>query len=122
MTWFEALPPDCPPDEAFSPENSFFRLGSIPPDASDFWSHRRRFPHKVFQVSECIARSLSVFDDLDAVRQLRRLLPAMRSKVIVQVVLTEKDGLIQQTGNDPHHFSWWRSTAFDLQTIHIIEE
>lgn len=122
MTWFEALPPDCPPDEAFSPENSFFRLGSIPPDASDFWSHRRLFPHKVFQVSECIARSLSVFDDLEAVRQLRRLLPAMRSKPIFQVDLTGKHGLILQTGNNLHHYSWWRSTGFDLQTIHIIEE
>lgn len=121
MTWFEALPPDCPPDEAFSPENSFFRLGSIPPDASDFWSHRRRFPYKVFQVSECVARSLSIFDDLEAARQLRRLLPAMRSKPIFQVDLAGKDGLILQTGSNPHHYSWWRSTAFDLQTIHVIE-
>lgn len=72
---------------------TFFRLGKIPPDASDFWSHRSRFPYKVFQVSECIARSLSVFNDLDAVRQLRRLLPAMRSKSVVQVVFcTSGDG------------------------------
>lgn len=122
MTWFETLPPDCPPGEALPPETSYFRLGSIPPDASDFWSHRRRFRHKVFQVSECIARSLSVFNDLEALRQLRRLLPAMRSKPVFQIDLTEKDGLILQTGNDPHHYSWWRSTAFDLKTIHLIEE
>jgi len=122
MHWFEELPPNCPPDEAFPPEITFFRLGSIPPDDSDFWSHRQRFPHKIFQVGECIARSLSVFDDLEAVRRLKRLLPSMRSRPIFQVELTKKDGLVQQTGNDLHHFSWWRSTEFDLNTIKILEK
>lgn len=46
----------------------------------------------------------------------------MRSKSIFQIDLVEKDGLIQQTGNDLHHFSWWRSTEFDLKTIKIIEK
>ena len=117
MKWYEELPPDCPPDEAYSPEGCYFRLGSIPPDDSDFWSHRQRFPHKVFQVSECFARSLSVFDDKESVEKLKRLVPAMRSKPIFQVDLTEKNGLIQQTGNDVHHFSWWRSTEFDSSRI-----
>ena len=98
----------------------YFRLGSIPPDDSDFWSHRQRFPHKKFHVSECIARSLSIFDDLNAAEQLRLLLPAMRLKPVFQLDLLEKDGLIQQTGNDINHFSWWRSTQFDLETIKIL--
>lgn len=121
MDWYEKLPPDCPPDEAFSPDAAFFRLGSIPPDDSDFWSHRQRFPHKIFQVSECVARSLSVFDDRDAMERLRRLLPLMRSKPVFQVDLTPKDGLIQQTGADAHHFSWWRSTEFDWTIIKMLE-
>jgi hypothetical protein len=122
MKWFEELPPDCPPETASEPAAIYFRLGSIPPDDSDFWSHRRRFPHKVFSVSECIARSLSIFDDQEAAERLRRLIPAMRSKPIFQIDLTEKDGLIQQTGNDAHHFSWWRSTEFDLSSIKILEQ
>lgn len=43
----------------------------------------------------------------------------MRSKPIFQVDLTEKDGLVEQTGNDSHHYSWWRSTEFKLSTIKI---
>jgi len=121
MDWYEELPPHCPPEEAWSPEAIFFRLGSVPPDDSDFWSHRQRFPHKVFQVSECIARSLSVFDDQVAAERLKRLLPSMRSKPVFQIDLTEKHGLVQQTGNDQHHFSWWRSTEFDLSMIKILE-
>ncbi len=121
MNWYEQLPPNCPPEEASAPKAPYFRLGSIPPDDSDFWSHRRRFPNKVFHVSECIALSLSVFDSQETAEKLKRLLPAMRSKPIFQVNLTEKDGLIEQTGNDSHHYSWWRSTEFKLSTIKIIE-
>lgn len=120
MEWFEELPEGCPPKESLSPGNTFYRIGSIPPADSDFWSHRKRFPHRVFQVSECVARSLSVFDDREAVERLRRLLPAMRGKPLLQLNLTAPDGLIQQTGNDPHHFSWWRSAQFDLQTTKIV--
>ena len=57
--------------------------------------------------------SLSVFDDKEAVICLKRLIPAMRSKPVFEVDLTQKDGLIQQTGNDLHHFPWWRSMEFD---------
>ena len=121
MNWYEQLPLDCPPKEASAPEATYFRLGSIPPEDSDFWSHRLRFPHKKFHVSECVARSLSIFDDQDAAERLKRLLPAMRLKPIFQLDLTEKDGLIQQTGNDLHHFSWWRSTEFDLETVKTLE-
>lgn len=121
MNWYEQLPPNCPPEEASLPEATYFRLGSIPPDDSDFWSHRQRFPHKKFHVSECVARSLSIFDDQEAAERLKRLLPAMRLKPIFQLDLTEKDGLVQQTGNDSHHFSWWRSTEFDLEIIKILE-
>ena len=121
MNWYEELPLDCPPEEAFAPKATYFRLGSIPPDDSDFWSHRQRFPHKKFHVSECVARSLSVFDTQNAAEHLKRLLPAMRVKPIFQLDLSEKDGLIQQTGSDLHHFSWWRSTEFDLEKIKILD-
>ena len=121
MKCYEELPLNCPPDEASAPKATYFRLGSIPPDDSDFWSHRRRFPHKQFQVSECVARSLSIFDDQNAAERLKRLLPAMRLKPIFEIDLTKKDGLVQQTGNDPHHFSWWRSTEFNFETIKIID-
>ena len=121
MNWYEKLPPDCPPIDALVPERTYFRLGSIPPSDSDFWSHRQRFPHKIFQVSECVARSLSVFDNLEAAQHLKELLPTMRNKPICQLDLMETDGLIQQTGNDKHHFSWWRSVQFDLSTVKILD-
>gem|GEM_PF-4865178 len=78
MNWYEELPPDFPPEEAISPKATYFRLGSIPPDYCDFWSHRKRFPFKKFKVDEYIAHSLSIFDNQEAAELLKRLLPAMR--------------------------------------------
>ncbi len=122
MKWFEELPPDCPPSDAMPPNGTFYRLGSIPLDASDFWSHRKRFPEKAFKASECIVRSVSILDIVEDAIELRQLLPAMHSKPIYQVELSSKDGMVLQTGSNIHHFSWWRSTEFDLSTIQIIEK
>ncbi|MBK8426701.1 MAG: hypothetical protein IPL27_12350 [Lewinellaceae bacterium] len=72
-------------------------------------------------MSTNVALSLSIFDDQDAAERLKRLLPAMRLKVLFQLELIEKDGLIQQTSKDIHHFSWWRSITFDLESIKILE-
>jgi hypothetical protein len=121
MDWFEKLPVNCPSAKAVSRESFYFRLGSIPPDESDFWSHRKRFPYKEFKVDECIAFSLSLFDSLEAVERLKRAIPALRKKTIVKLDLRPADGLIQQTGNDSHHFSWWRSKEFNTEKIKIIK-
>ena len=121
MKWFEELPPGCPPAEATPSDGPFFRLGSIPPEDSDFWSHRKRFPNKFFQVSECQARSISVFDSASAVENLKRRYPILTQKPIFQIDLTPKDGLALQTGDNEHHFSWWRSTEFQMTTIKIID-
>lgn len=122
MNWYEELPPDCPPEEAETPQSHYFRLGNIPPTDSDFWSHRRKFPFKKFHVNECIARSLSVFDKKESAEHLKMLLPSMRLKPIFQLELEAKDGLILQTGIDLHHFSWWRSIDFDIHNLKIIAQ
>lgn len=121
MNWYEELPPDCPPEEAFAPGAIYFRLGKIPPDESDFWSHRKRFPDKFFQTTECVARSVSVFDSMEAVEKLKRSFPMMAKKLIYQIDLMPKDGLVLQTGEEEHHFSWWRSTQFEMASIKKID-
>ncbi len=122
MNWSESLPLDCPPLEAFVPKEPYFRLGSVPPSDSCFWSHRQRFPHRVFYVSECVARSLSVFNDNEGAKRVKNIVPNLRNKPIFQVDLTEEDGLVPQTGNDIHHHSWWRSITFNLSKIKILEQ
>lgn len=120
--WAENLPEDCPPQEAFAPqEQVFYRLGNNPPVEYDFDSHRKRQPDTFFKVSECQARSLSVLDTLESAEAFRKL-PALRNKnlAIIKMVLNESDGLVLQTGNNKNHFSWWKSAKFVLQNFEIL--
>lgn len=111
--WFEDLPANCPPEDAAPPDNEFYRLAEgDPATCRDFWSHRKIWPNKVFNVSECRAKSISVFanaKDLEKVKMLQ----AHAGKAIVKIKLTPCAGLIKQTGNDLNHYSWWRFSTFD---------
>lgn len=124
MNWFEELPEQCPPKEAFNPEGfSFYRFSSSEnPDLNDFLSHRYLHPTTVFNnVPECIARSLSVYDSLEKCINLRKL-PRHRNKwkSILELKLNADDGLVMKTFPDPNHYSWWRSNSFKLETAKIV--
>ena len=67
-TWFEELPEQCQPKESFVPTGQvYYRLSkSAPLTSDDFLSLRANSPNRVFKnVSECIFRSLSVWDNID---------------------------------------------------------
>ena len=122
MKWVEKLSSECPPKKAYPPSGVFFRLVNMPIKEKDFLSHRALFPDKRFNVDECISHSLSVFNSMVAAIQIKQLIPALRNKSIAELPLTRKDGAILHTGANPHHYSWWRSTAFDLTNIKIIDQ
>ncbi|PBJ92304.1 hypothetical protein CMV24_27940 [Pseudomonas plecoglossicida] len=114
--WYEALPEQCPPGEAFSP-NEFvcYRLcESNTVTDRDFLSHRHLFPHKTFNVPECRARSISVFRDKNDLSGILKL-PVHRNKTVVQLKLNACDGVAMKTGKvNDSHYSWWRSSGFDM--------
>jgi len=116
--WFEELPDKCPPDNAFNPEGyTFYRLttGDTPTE-QDFFSQRANCPDCNFRnVSECIARSLSVWDDVEKCLNLLKL-PRHKNKKLITLPLKSTDGLVLQTFKQNHH-SWWRSSSFDVASI-----
>lgn len=123
--WFEELPEYCPPKDAFVPQGmTVFRFSSSEvPSNNDFISQRFLNPDRVFNgVSECIARSLSVYDDLEACNNIYKL-PRHRKrfKSILVVNLNDRDGLIMKTFKDPNHYSWWRSNSFNFETANIVQ-
>ena len=122
MNWFEQLPPQCPPSDAMPCNGIYYRIAKgNPVDDSDFFSQRKLMPDKVFTglgIDECIIRSISVFFDIeDAVKRLK--LPKFRHANVTKVHLTPKDGVIKKTFSSSH-FSWWRSTAFNVSQANII--
>jgi len=115
MSYREELPADCPPEaaEEIALTRDVFRLvRTSSPVLDDFRSQRAEKPQAVFDVSECLARGLSVF----AVRQDSEKalkLPMLRSRLICRVRLESGAGRIQQTGRRSHH-TWWPLAAFDI--------
>ena len=109
MNWYEQLPPQCPPLDAVPCVGTYYRIAKGNPD-------------KVFSglgVDECIARSISLFSEVnDATRRLK--LPKFRSANVVEITLQPKDGVIKKTFSDSH-YSWWRSTDFEVSQAKTIE-
>lgn len=125
IEWHEELPDQCPPEEAFNPNGmTVYRFCSTEtPSESDFISQRMLFPGKVFNgITECTAKSLSVINDLEACKNKLKL-PRIKKRFnsILEVNLTNGDGLILKTFNDPNHFSWWRSKSFSINSVKRIK-
>ena len=116
--WAEELPSDCPPDSAVPPQGEpYYRLAmSHPPTMEDFLSYRQLFPGRRFRTTECRARSCSVFSDIDSCAALSKL-PAHRRKVVISVNLGPESGVVESTGRDRSHYSWWRSDGFDPVSV-----
>lgn len=112
--WFEQLPERCPDSDARHPEGEvYYRLvESELIRCEDFWSHKKRWPHRAFGASECTSRAVSVFRNLASCEHLL-LLPVHSRKKIAQVRLPSEAGVVKRTFNTSGHYSWWRSSAFD---------
>ena len=122
-SWFEKLPEACPPEDAKPAKGRFYRIAKgNPADSSDFFSQRKLQPEKVFTgsgVDECIARSISLFYDLSDARK-RLVIPKFKHAHIVEVNLEPKDGVMKKTFTGSH-FSWWRTTDFNVTQVKTIE-
>ena len=113
MQYHEPLPEGCPPDSAeeiISPRIVYRLVRKSPPKDKDFRSQRAENPTARFNVSECMARGLSVFANRrDAEKWTKR--GNLRGWAVFQVVLAEGAGRIKKTGRDSH-YTWWPYAAF----------
>lgn len=118
----EELPENCPPADAISPDSkTFYRLVSNnPPVDDDFRSQRKLFPARQFNVDECQALSLSVFSDVESIKQILKF-KTHKNKKIAQILLAAADGVVKQTGNTVSHYSWWKTTDFQPNNAHVID-
>ena len=123
MAWYEQLPPHCPPVDATPCNGRFYRIAKgNPVENGDFFSQRKLQPEKVFKglgIDECIARSISLFSDVNDIRR-RLKLPKFRQANVAEVVLQPKDGVMKKTFSDSH-YSWWRSMDFNVSQAKIVE-
>ncbi len=121
--WSEALPESCPPEEAYqcNGENFYRLVAGDPARESDFFSHRKLYPTRIFKVDECQARAVSVFSTKKEAEELRKKPPFKnKNTVIARVTIRPKDGVVAQTGHNKKHYSWWRTTAYDIAEATIL--
>lgn len=117
--WAETLPDNCPPSEAWEPNNEvYYRLvDSHPPTVRDFASNRELQPQRRLKsVTECEARSLSVYDNVEECRKVQKF-PALRNKQVAKVALMPECGVVLQTTSNLFHHSWWLKAACDPVSI-----
>jgi hypothetical protein len=111
--WEEPLPRSCPPEDAREPAgDAYFRfVESIPPTDRDFWSQRKLFPGKLFNVDECTALACSLISNVNECVRLLKL-PSQKNKKVVEFTPPADSGLIKNT-RSWYHYSWWRVKGFD---------
>lgn len=115
LIYREPLPEDCPPETAEEidhPRIVYRMVDSDPPTDADFYSQRAKNPAKTYQISECRARGLSVYAQLEDVKSLAARL-GLERVYFCRVALTPGAGRIQKTGAASHH-TWWPWAAFDI--------
>lgn len=126
ITYFEDLNVGCtcPHEDAFLPkgEKVYFRKikANLPIEESFV---APPFNEGLLDKADaCIQKSLSVFDDLDALINAVIKIQAgkKKSKQIAVLKLAEDDGLVKQTFGKNHH-SWWRSQSFNVASVNIQE-
>ena len=124
MNWIEELPEKCPPEDAFEPNGmQVYRLAtSENTEEIDFQSQRALNPNKTFiGIDECIARSLSVYNEIGKCWNMIKLpFYKNRWKAVLGIELNNSDGLVKKTFKDPNHYSWWRTTNFELTKVVLI--
>ena len=115
MLYREFLPEDCPPEQASeitAPRLVYRLVRHNPPTDDDFRSQRAEKPQQHFNVPECQARGVSVFDNYRAAARSSNT-RNLRGTQVCRVILGPGAGRIMKTGS-PSHYTWWPFADYDI--------
>ena len=121
MNWSENLPNGCPPSDAKTadPEQIFYRMTRHdPPQKEDFYSQAKAKTQRMMRsnADECTKRGISLFDDLESLKNILHLPRA--GKHIVGLTIGVNDGVVLQGMG--HHWTWWKTDHFSLNSCRMI--
>ena len=122
IEWAVKLPDDCPPQDILVPENEKMYRLTINHDKvteNDFKSYLEMFHDKKYNGNlKIMAAGLSLIST-DEPRNIT--FPMMKKfNGIAELTLNPEDGVLQQTGRNPEHYTWWRTKTFDINKAKII--
>lgn len=132
-TYFEDLDVGiiCPHEDAFAPDGETVLYRYIPKGDVSSECFLPTVPREDRPLprgfDDCIAKSVSIFNDLEGMLNALFRLPHNKGKKkkVCVLQLKPKDGVLKQTFDNPNHHSWWCSQQFDytiVQTQEIVIE
>lgn len=122
--WTCTMPPGCPPEDILvATEHPFYRMAYSAQAYSDddFKSYAELNPGKDWGEMLPLAVGLSLIDNKEkAIKNLR--LPLFKKyRGIIELTLNPQDGVVKQTGVHISHYTWWRTTMFEVSNLKIVE-
>lgn len=122
--WAANMPEGCPPEEILVPsEHPFYRLAKQADayDIDDFKSYAEADPARNWGEQLPLAVGLSIIDnEKKALKNLK--LPMFKHfKGVIALVLNPTDGVVKQTGVHRSHYTWWRTNAFQMSNLKMLQ-
>ena len=122
--WACNMPAGCPPEDVLVPnEHPFFRL-AIQADTcsdNDFKSYAESNPQKDWGERLPLAVGLSLIDNEVKARKNLKLPMFRQFKGIIALILNPTDGVVKQTGVHRSHYTWWRTKAFQMSNLTMLQ-
>lgn len=119
VEWIPSMPEGVPPKEICIPDNhTFFRLTkdeNITP--ADLKTYQELKPECDWGDKTDLSYGISLFNDIDKVNKLRKIPSLKNAKGVSKLILNAPDGVVKQTTPKIYHYTWWRTSSFDIKTV-----
>ncbi|MGM9868173.1 MAG: hypothetical protein ACI30R_00915 [Sodaliphilus sp.] len=122
VVWAVRMPKGCPPNDIEIPhQHPFFRYAKHKAkyDSSDFKSYAELNPQKEWGNMLPLAVGLSVINNLKKAKRNLKLPMLRRYNGIICLKLNPIDGVVKQTGAHHSHYTWWRTTHFEMLNLQM---
>lgn len=124
VTWACNMPEGCPPEDILVPSDHMFYRYALNKDsysADDFMSYAESNPKKDWGEMLPLAVGLSVLADAQRAKQNMKLPMLRKFNGIIALSLNPIDGVVKQTGAHKTHYTWWRTTSFNMSNLNMLE-
>ena len=121
--WTCTMPEGCPPDNILvADKHPFFRLAKQTDaySADDFKSYAESDPQRNWGPQLPLAVGLSLIESEAKARRNLKLPMFRRYQGIISLTLNRTDGVTKQTGVHNSHYTWWRTTAFQMSNLNML--
>ena len=121
--WACPMPDGCPPKDVLTAhEHPFFRLAKQADtySARDFMTYAELYPQRNWGAMLPLAVGLSLIEGEAKLRRSLKLPMFRQFRGVIALTLSPGDGVVKQTGAHRSHYTWWRTTAFQLSNLKML--